>query len=38
MDHLILEATEEGLGTCWIGAFDPYAAARCLACPLASSR
>ena len=22
MDHLILAATREGLGTCWIGAFD----------------
>ena len=22
MDHLILAATNEGLGTCWIGAFD----------------
>jgi len=22
MDHLILSATNEGLGTCWIGAFD----------------
>lgn len=21
-DHMILQATEEGLGTCWIGAFD----------------
>ncbi len=27
MDHLILAATAEGLGTCWVGAFD-YAAAR----------
>ena len=26
MDHLILAATNEGLGTCWIGAFDPVAA------------
>jgi len=26
MDHLILSATELGLGTCWIGAFDPAAA------------
>lgn len=26
MDHLILAATDEGLGTCWIGAFDPVAA------------
>ncbi|MFC2016360.1 nitroreductase family protein [Chloroflexota bacterium] len=23
MDHLILAATDLGLGTCWIGAFDP---------------
>ena len=23
MDHFILAATEEGLGTCWIGSFDP---------------
>ncbi|HEY5957202.1 MAG TPA: nitroreductase family protein [Polyangiaceae bacterium] len=22
-DHLILAATAEGLGTCWVGAFDP---------------
>ncbi len=26
MDHLILAAANEGLGTCWIGAFDPAAA------------
>jgi nitroreductase len=26
MDHIILAATAEGLGTCWIGAFDPEAA------------
>lgn len=26
MDHLILAAANEGLGTCWIGAFDPVAA------------
>jgi len=26
MDHLILAATDQGLGTCWIGAFDPQAA------------
>jgi len=26
MDHMILQATAEGLGTCWIGAFDPEAA------------
>jgi nitroreductase len=23
IDHLTLAATEEGLGTCWIGKFDP---------------
>ena len=33
MDHLILAATEEGLGTCWIGAFDPIAAREVLALP-----
>lgn len=26
MDHIILAATALGLGTCWIGAFDPQAA------------
>jgi len=26
MDHMILSATDLGLGTCWIGAFDPDAA------------
>ena len=26
MDHIILAATELGLGTCWIGAFDAQAA------------
>jgi len=26
MDHLILAAANEGLGTCWVGAFDPDAA------------
>jgi nitroreductase len=26
MDHMILAATELGLGTCWIGAFDAQAA------------
>ncbi len=26
MDHLILAAANEGLGTCWIAAFDPDAA------------
>jgi nitroreductase len=26
MDHMILQAAAEGLGTCWIGAFDPAVA------------
>ena len=26
MDHIILAAVDLGLGTCWIGAFDPAAA------------
>jgi nitroreductase len=33
MDHLILAATAEGLGTCWIGAFDPVAAKEILGLP-----
>jgi nitroreductase len=33
MDHLILQATDLGLGTCWIGAFDPPAAHRLLDLP-----
>lgn len=33
MDHLILAAANEGLGTCWIGAFDPDAARRVLGLP-----
>ena len=33
MDHLILAATEEGLGTCWVGAFDPAAAREVLGLP-----
>ncbi|MHB1357170.1 MAG: nitroreductase family protein [Anaerolineae bacterium] len=33
MDHLILAATAEGLGTCWIGAFDLAAARDVLALP-----
>jgi len=33
MDHLILAATNEGLGTCWIGAFDPDAAREVLGLP-----
>jgi nitroreductase len=30
MDHLILQAADLGLGTCWIAAFDPAAARRLL--------
>lgn len=33
MDHLILAATELGLGTCWIAAFDPDAARKVLDLP-----
>ncbi len=33
MDHLILAATDAGLGTCWIGAFDPVAAREVLGLP-----
>jgi len=30
MDHIILQATDLGLGTCWIGAFNPEAARKFL--------
>lgn len=30
MDYIILAATAQGLGTCWIGAFDPQAARQIL--------
>ena len=33
MEHLILAATAEGLGTCWIGAFTPQALREDLALP-----
>jgi nitroreductase len=33
MDHLILAATNLGLGTCWIAAFDPIAAREILHLP-----
>jgi nitroreductase len=33
MDHLILAATNLGLGTCWIAAFDPAAAREVLGLP-----
>jgi nitroreductase len=33
MDHLVLAATEEGLGTCWIGAFNVEAARSVLGLP-----
>jgi nitroreductase len=33
MDHLVLAATDLGLGTCWIAAFDPVAAREALGLP-----
>jgi nitroreductase len=33
MDHLVLAATNLGLGTCWIAAFDPTAAREVLGLP-----
>lgn len=33
IDHLTLAAVEEGLGTCWIGAFDPQAVRQILGIP-----
>ena len=33
VDHLTLAAAELGLGTCWIGAFDPLAARKLLGLP-----
>jgi len=33
MDHLILAATAEGLGTCWVGAFNPVEARKILNIP-----
>ena len=33
MDHLILAAANEGLGTCWIGAFNPDPLRKLLALP-----
>jgi nitroreductase len=33
MDHLILAAANEGLGTCWVCAFDPIAAREVLRLP-----
>lgn len=33
MDHLILAATDVGLGTCWVAAFDPDAAREVLGLP-----
>ncbi len=33
MDHLILAAANEGLGTCWVGAFDPDEAREVLSLP-----
>lgn len=34
-EHLVLQATEEGLGSCWIGWFDEGAAKRVLGLPRA---
>jgi len=36
LDHLTLAAVEEGLGTCWIGAFDEGAVKRVLNIPAAA--
>jgi nitroreductase len=33
MDHLTLAAAAEGLGTCWIGSFDPAAVRDILGIP-----
>ena len=33
MSHIVLAAANEGLGTCWIAAFDPQAAREVLALP-----
>lgn len=33
MDHLILAATELGLGTCWVANFDPVVAREILGLP-----
>lgn len=33
MDHVIMAATDAGLGTCWIGAFNPAAAREVLGLP-----
>jgi len=33
MDHLILAATDAGLGTCWVAAFDPAVAREVLGLP-----
>ena len=33
MEHLILAATDKGLGTCWIGAFDEDIAKKALGVP-----
>jgi nitroreductase len=33
MDHLILAAADQGLGSCWIGAFDAQAARKILRLP-----
>jgi nitroreductase len=35
-DHMTLAATDLGLGSCWIGAFDPEAARKTLGVPSTS--
>jgi nitroreductase len=34
MTHIVLAAAEEGLGTCWVAAFDPAAAREVLGLPI----
>jgi nitroreductase len=34
MDHMVLAATDLGLGTCWVAAFDPAAAREVLGLPV----
>jgi nitroreductase len=33
LDHITLKAVEEGMGTCWIGAFDPDKVRKLLSIP-----
>ena len=34
MDHLVLAATDLGLGTCWVGAFNPDSACKIVGIPV----